>query len=108
MPRIELLDPSFREVEAFSISSKSTRLSRSSSVLGAGAGFRYGTRHLKRAIGRLLVQPLSNLMASGQIHPAIAIRVSHKSGSVFSCLGVKQKPCKLGEQPVGQHKDRFS
>jgi ATP-dependent Clp protease ATP-binding subunit ClpA len=37
-------------------------------LLVEGTDFRYGARHLKRAIERLLVQPLSNLMASGQIH----------------------------------------
>ena len=36
-------------------------------LLVEGTDFRYGARHLKRAIERLLVQPLSNLMASGQI-----------------------------------------
>ena len=37
-------------------------------LLVEGTDLRYGARHLKRAIERLLVQPLSNLMASGQIH----------------------------------------
>ena len=32
---------------------------------------------------RLLVQPLSNLMASGQIHRGDSIRVSHREGSSF-------------------------
>src|ERR1700676_1576575 len=35
-------------------------------LLVEGTDFRYGARPLKRAIERLLVQPLSNLMASGQ------------------------------------------
>ena len=37
-------------------------------LLKEGTDSRYGARHLKRAIERLLVQPLSNLMASGQTH----------------------------------------
>jgi Cdc6-like AAA superfamily ATPase len=37
--------------------------------------------HLKRAIERLLVQPLSNLMASGQIHHGDCICVTHEDGS---------------------------
>jgi ATP-dependent Clp protease ATP-binding subunit ClpB len=36
-------------------------------LLREGADLRYGARHLKRAVERLLVQPLSNLLASGQI-----------------------------------------
>jgi ATP-dependent Clp protease ATP-binding subunit ClpA len=35
----------------------------------------------KRAIERLLVHPLSNLMASGQIHRGDRIRVSHQERS---------------------------
>jgi ATP-dependent Clp protease ATP-binding subunit ClpA len=38
---------------------------------------RYGARPLKRAIERLLVQPLSNLMASKQIRRDDYVRVSH-------------------------------
>jgi hypothetical protein len=37
--------------------------------------------HLKRVIERLLVQPFSNLMASGQIHHGDCICVTHKDGS---------------------------
>ena len=36
-------------------------------LLQEGTDPRYGARHLKRAVERLLVQPLANLMASGQI-----------------------------------------
>jgi ATP-dependent Clp protease ATP-binding subunit ClpA len=50
-------------------------------LLVEGTDFRYGARHLKRAIERLLVQPLSNLMASGQIHRGDSICVSHEQGS---------------------------
>jgi ATP-dependent Clp protease ATP-binding subunit ClpA len=45
-------------------------------LLAEGTDFRYGARHLKRAIERLLVQPLSNLMASGQIQSGDCIRVT--------------------------------
>jgi ATP-dependent Clp protease ATP-binding subunit ClpB len=57
-------------------------------LLVEGTDFRYGARHLKRAIERLVVQPLSNLMASGQIHRGDSILVSHEQGSdalVFGC-----------------------
>jgi ATP-dependent Clp protease ATP-binding subunit ClpA len=50
-------------------------------LLLEGTDSRYGARHLKRAIERLLVQPLSNLMASGQIERGDSIRVSHRDGS---------------------------
>src|SRR5579862_6900619 len=50
-------------------------------LLAEGTDFRYGARHLKRAIERLLVQPLSNLMTSGQIHRGDCIRVAYEEGS---------------------------
>jgi ATP-dependent Clp protease ATP-binding subunit ClpB len=56
-------------------------------LLSEGTDMRYGARPLKRAIERLLVQPLSNLMASGQIRRGDYIRVSHPhdaSSLVFS------------------------
>ena len=56
-------------------------------LLLEGTDFRYGARHLKRAIERLLVQPLSNLMASGQIHRGDCIRVSHEDGSAALLFG---------------------
>jgi ATP-dependent Clp protease ATP-binding subunit ClpA len=56
-------------------------------LLVEGTDFRYGARHLKRAIERLLVQPLSNLMVSGQIHRDDCIRVSHEDGSAVLTFG---------------------
>jgi ATP-dependent Clp protease ATP-binding subunit ClpB len=56
-------------------------------LLVEGTDFRYGARHLKRAIERLLVQPLSNLMASGQIHRGDSIRVGHEDGSAALMFG---------------------
>jgi ATP-dependent Clp protease ATP-binding subunit ClpB len=52
-------------------------------LLREGTDLRYGARHLKRAIERLLVQPLSNLLASGQIVRGDCIRVSHSEDSPF-------------------------
>jgi ATP-dependent Clp protease ATP-binding subunit ClpB len=52
-------------------------------LLTEGTDFQYGARPLKRAIERLLVHPLSNLMATSQIHYADRIRVTHKDGSPF-------------------------
>ncbi|HEX4164382.1 MAG TPA: AAA family ATPase [Bryobacteraceae bacterium] len=50
-------------------------------LLTEGTDLRYGARPLKRAIERLLVQPLSNLMATGQIHSCDHIRITHTDGS---------------------------
>jgi ATP-dependent Clp protease ATP-binding subunit ClpB len=50
-------------------------------LLKEGTDSRYGARHLKRAIERLLVQPLSNLMASGEIRRGDYILISHREGS---------------------------
>jgi ATP-dependent Clp protease ATP-binding subunit ClpB len=50
-------------------------------LLMEGTDLRYGARPLKRAIERLLVQPVSNLMASGQIQRGDYIRVTHGEGS---------------------------
>jgi ATP-dependent Clp protease ATP-binding subunit ClpB len=50
-------------------------------LLTEGTDVRYGARPLKRAIERLLVQPLSNLMATGQIHSCDRIRITRNDGS---------------------------
>jgi ATP-dependent Clp protease ATP-binding subunit ClpB len=50
-------------------------------LLRDGTDSRYGARHLKRAIERLLVRPLSNLMASGQIQRGDYIHVSRGDNS---------------------------
>jgi len=52
-------------------------------LLLEGTDVRYGARPLKRAIERLLVQPLSNLLATGQIQRGDNIRVTHSEGSAF-------------------------
>jgi len=50
-------------------------------LLAEGTDARYGARHLKRAIEHLLVQPIANLIASGQIHRGDFVRVSHRDGA---------------------------
>jgi ATP-dependent Clp protease ATP-binding subunit ClpB len=50
-------------------------------LLSEGTDFRYGARPLKRAIERLLVQPLSSLLATGQIQRFDRIRITHGEGS---------------------------
>jgi len=44
-------------------------------LLAEGTDMKYGARHLRRAIERLVVQPLSNLIATDQIRPGDLIRV---------------------------------
>src|SRR6202142_1868411 len=46
-------------------------------LLAEGTDARYGARHLKRSIERLLVHPLSNLIASGQVRSRDCVRVTH-------------------------------
>jgi ATP-dependent Clp protease ATP-binding subunit ClpB len=62
-----------------------------------GTDFRYGARHLKRAIERLLVQPLSNLIASGQIHRGDCIRVSHDAESTALMFGRESEAIRAWE-----------
>jgi len=50
-------------------------------LLAAGTDMKYGARHLKRAIERLLVQPLSNLIATGQVEGGDLIRVDCDGGA---------------------------
>ena len=55
-------------------------------LLREGTDIKYGARHLKRAIERLLVQPLSNLIATSQVRAGDWIRVDHEEshpGLVF-------------------------
>jgi len=53
-------------------------------LLHEGTDVKYGARHLKRAIERLVVQPLSNLIATSQVRGGDWIRVDHNE----SCPGM--------------------
>ena len=50
-------------------------------LLMEGTDVRYGARPLKRSIERLLVQPLSNLIVTGQIRQSDCIRVTHSAAA---------------------------
>ena len=50
-------------------------------LLEEGTDLKYGARHLKRAIERLLVQPMSNLIATDQVRGGDWIRVDFDNGS---------------------------
>lgn len=61
-------------------------------LLREGMDSRYGARHLKRSIERLLVMPMSNLVASGQVHlgDSIYLDVDHTGSEISfaSCSGL--------------------
>jgi len=46
-------------------------------LLEEGTDMKYGARHLRRAIERLVVQPLSNLIATDQIHAGDLVRLDY-------------------------------
>jgi ATP-dependent Clp protease ATP-binding subunit ClpB len=69
-------------------------------LLLEGTDFRYGARHLKRSIERLLVQPLSILMASGQIHLGDCIRVTHQERST-ALLFAREREAVQAWSPLG-------
>jgi ATP-dependent Clp protease ATP-binding subunit ClpB len=50
-------------------------------LLAQGTDVKYGARHLKRAIERLVVQPLSNLIATDQVHTGDLLRVDFDRGA---------------------------
>jgi ATP-dependent Clp protease ATP-binding subunit ClpB len=50
-------------------------------LLREGTDLKYGARHLKRAIDRGLVHPLSNLIATGQVRGGDVVRVDFDHGA---------------------------
>jgi ATP-dependent Clp protease ATP-binding subunit ClpA len=50
-------------------------------LLSEGTDVRYGARHLKRAIDRLLVQPLASLIASQQVRGGDVLSIDHEAGA---------------------------
>ena len=53
-------------------------------LLREGMDSRYGARHLKRSIERLVVMPMSNLVASGQVHlgDSIYLDLDHNDSDI--------------------------
>jgi ATP-dependent Clp protease ATP-binding subunit ClpA len=49
-------------------------------LLAEGTDARYGARHLKRAVERLLVQPMANLIATGQVQSGDSVWVEAGRG----------------------------
>lgn len=61
---------------AFTLSNQAKKF-----VLEEGTDIRYGARHLKRTIARLLVRPISNLVSSGQVHAGDWISVDFEENA---------------------------
>jgi ATP-dependent Clp protease ATP-binding subunit ClpB len=55
-------------------------------VLDQGTDIRYGARHLKRTIGRLLVRPISNLVSSAQLQAGDWIFVDYDESTQRLCF----------------------
>ena len=78
----QILDIELKEVQNRIIASQASRQfafnctdESKAFLLREGTDLKYGARHLKRAIERHLVFPLSNLIATGQINQADIIKV---------------------------------
>lgn len=63
-------------------------------LLEQGTDMKYGARHLKRAIERLLVQPLSNLIATDQVRGGDLVRVDYEPEA--GCLTFIKEAAGLG------------
>jgi ATP-dependent Clp protease ATP-binding subunit ClpA len=53
-------------------------------LLREGTDMKYGARHLKRAVDRSLVHPLSNLIATGQVKGGDLVRVDYHGGDALA------------------------
>jgi hypothetical protein len=84
-------------------------------LLAEGTDVRYGARHLKRAIERGIVAPVSNLLASAQVRPGDVIRIdrdvkrgrllfyrtpSHALGAAAMAAGADAAPAGPEERPA--------
>jgi ATP-dependent Clp protease ATP-binding subunit ClpB len=58
-----------------------TAASAKERLLEEGTDLKYGARHLRRAIERLVVQPLSNLVATSQVRNGDLVRIEYDSDS---------------------------
>ena len=68
-------------------------------LLEEGTDLKYGARHLKRAIERLLVQPMSNLIATDQVRGGDWIRVDFDDGA--KALAFRQRSGRIAGAGYG-------
>jgi ATP-dependent Clp protease ATP-binding subunit ClpA len=63
-------------------------------LLLEGTDMKYGARHLKRAVDRNVVQPLSNLIATGQVRCGDLIRVDYdeRQAGLSFCKELEDMP----------------
>ena len=63
-------------------------------LLREGTDLKYGARHLKRALERHLVHPLSNLMATDQVHGGDLVSVDYDpvAGRLTFCIDAEDLP----------------
>lgn len=66
-------------------------------LLDRGSDSRYGARHLKRAVEQLLVYPMSNLIATNQIHSGDWIKIDRPRGSTAMTFHRQLPKMPLGE-----------
>ncbi|MBM3787444.1 MAG: ATP-dependent Clp protease ATP-binding subunit [Acidobacteria bacterium] len=72
-------------------------------LLGQGIDAKYGARHLKRAIERLVVQPLANLIATDQIRPGDLIQIGlAEDGKTLTFLRQSEGMTPLAMAQYGQ------
>jgi ATP-dependent Clp protease ATP-binding subunit ClpA len=70
-------------------------------LLREGIDYRYGARHLKRSIERLLVLPISNLVATGQVEWGDSINVDLDESGCDVVFSKRQGWTFMGELPAG-------
>ena len=73
-------------------------------MLTEGTDMKYGARHLKRAIERLLVQPMSNLIATDQVRGGDWIRVDFDEANKNLCFAREAEGLPVaGHGPTSGH-----
>ena len=72
-------------------------------LLREGMDSRYGARHLKRSIERLLVMPMSNLVASGQVGLGDSIDVDLENNGVDISFARRPGLTMIGNSFIAEH-----
>jgi ATP-dependent Clp protease ATP-binding subunit ClpB len=72
-------------------------------LLDQGIDMKYGARYLKRAIERLLVQPMSNLIATAQVRRGDYIRVDLDKSHSFLTFAKESQALARREMPESAH-----
>ena len=76
-------------------------------LLREGTDMKYGARHLKRAVDRHLVHPLSNLIATGQVRGGDLIRVDYDPAlGALTFFKDSRRHARLRDGANGRYVDR--